>query len=175
MGSTRCDADAGWVPEKASLAARSLIGRAGITADLNPGGSIFLGTGTLSWRPWSQSFGLADYVEHRGVCPMPPLPGPSQYQFSASRGSVASVALREPVGRAGMGRNLLLEMPPPGWQWQDGGNMKEETMNSFLPCFDNGRALGLINPHCCLWSFGLGVTVTRLRRTWLICTPFTSS
>lgn len=122
------------------MAERSLLGRAGITADLNPGGNIFLGNGTLSQRPWSQSFGLADYVEHRGVCPTPPLPEPSQYRLSASRGSVASVALREPVGRAGVGRSLLLE-PPPGWRRQDGGDMKEETMNSFLPCFDNGRAL----------------------------------
>lgn len=64
VGSTRCHADTSWVPEKASLVERSPIGRAEIIVDLNPGGSIFLGTGTLSPRPWSQSLVLlTDYAE----------------------------------------------------------------------------------------------------------------
>lgn len=140
MGSTRCDADASWVPEKASLTKRRLTGRAGITADLNRGGNVFLVTWTLSQRPWSQSLVLLTMWSHLPH-PLPAMAKP--VPFSASRGSVASVAsvaLSEPVGKAGMGRSLLLETPR-GWQRKDGGNMKEETMNSFLPCFDNGRAL----------------------------------
>lgn len=79
--------------------------------------------------------GLADYVEPSA----PPLPCQGQASTSSQQAEVPWLLWRC-ASRAGVGRSLLLETPR-GWQWQDGENMKEETMNSFLPCFDNGRAL----------------------------------
>jgi hypothetical protein len=35
-------------------------------------------------------------------------------------------------------------------------NMKEETINSFLPCFDNGRVLWIGNPHVAFGASSFG-------------------
>lgn len=111
------------------MAERSLIGRAGVSADLEVSASWGLG---LCHRGPGLILGLTKYAGLSGPLPCQGQASTGSQRIETPTGSMASLALSEYVGRAGTGRSLLL-LTPLGRPWRARWRQHEREDNKWLP------------------------------------------